>query len=98
MPYKYIGSATKICGRIIPCDIVRYFFDSGPRKLVVTGDIVILLKYKNKMIESGQEYLEHSIVDEDTGEELALNCFPELDKVAKRNNLFPQEVLNQIKI
>lgn len=96
MPYKYIGTSIKIADKQIPCDCIRCYMDYGPVTLKVKMDIVLILRYKDKMIQEGMEYTEHLIVDEGTGEECALNCFTELDKVGRRNKLFPEYILKQM--
>lgn len=73
-----------------------YFLITGHKDLVVKADIVLIIKYKNKAIQPGEKYIEHLIVDEETGEECALNVFTELDKVAKRNKIYPHYILNQM--
>ncbi len=97
MSYKYIETSIKKADREIPCDVLRCFFDGNSRKLVVSADIVLIIRYKDKKIQVGADYTEHLILDEDTGEQCALNVFPELDKVAKRNFLYPSCIQNQIK-
>jgi uncharacterized membrane protein YgcG len=98
MPYKYISSILRTCDKDIECDALRLFFNYGSKKLNVTQDIILIIRYKGKMIKAGSEYMEHTIVDEDTGEEVALNMFPELNKVVIRNKLLPDFLINKIKI
>lgn len=96
MSYRYLGTSIKKADKEIQCDVIRCFFERK-RELVVKMDIALIVRYKDKKIKIGDEYIEHLILDEETGEECALNVLTELDKVGKRNNLYPPEVQNQIK-
>lgn len=97
MSYKYLGTSVKKADRELECDVLRSFFNYGARELVVKMDIALIVRYKDKKIAKGSEYTEHLILDEETGEECALNCFTELSKVGIRNKLFPIQVQNKIK-
>lgn len=96
MSYRYIETNIKIAIEKVRCDATELFRLNLGRELIEPKDIMLYMKYKTGFIESGKEYVEHLIVDEDTGEELSLNSGVVMNKVAIRNNHFPIKIPNQI--
>jgi len=97
MSFKLIETTIKKAPERAVCDACRCFKERGSRELIFKADLVIYLKYKSGYIEPGTDYVEHLIVDEDTGEIGALNAIPKMNTVVLRNNLYPSNIINQLK-
>lgn len=97
MSYKYIETNIKKAPERIRCDATESFRLNLGKELTDPRDLMHYMKFKTGFIEAGKDYVEHLIVDEDTGEECALNSGVVMDKVCIRNKLYPSVIINQLK-
>lgn len=60
------------------------------------NDVVVVYREKKAIIPKGSTYLEYEFVDAETGEICVLNCSIEMDKVNRRNNVYPEYIKKAI--
>lgn len=104
MSYILVHTEILVAKEKIRDDAMKSYFDRNaalrqrdlPTSLKHINDIVLIVKHKSGVIETGKEYVYREFVDEN-GEAFFLNSGIETDKVAIRNNFYPQIVSNQIK-
>ena len=103
MSYTLIHTEILVATETIRCDGVKSFFDKTEhlkkKELTLSlkhqGDIVVIVKNKLGNIKQGSKYVYREFVDEQ-GELHVLNTGIDMDKVAKRNELYPSIIQNQI--
>lgn len=58
-------------------------------KLVYPNDAVVLFRERKGKIPPNTSYINYLFVDTETGEQMELNCSMQMDKLNKRNDIYP---------